>query len=49
MRRNNIMGLQSIFRLMALAYYHWAIREMNPQHPDVPYVVLRLRELQDAC
>jgi hypothetical protein len=43
------LGLQSIFRLVALTYYCWAMREMNPRHPDVPHVVVRIRELQDAA
>lgn len=43
------MGLQSILRLIALAYYTWAMREMDPQHPDLPRVVLRIRELQDTA
>lgn len=42
------MGLQAIWRLAALSYYRWALREMGPQHPDVPHVVLRVRELEDA-
>ncbi|MGZ5268980.1 MAG: hypothetical protein ACXWC6_00055 [Ramlibacter sp.] len=43
------MGLQAIIRLVALAYYNWARREMDPQHPDLPLVVLRIRELEDAA
>lgn len=42
------MSLQSMLRLLALAYYTWARREMDPQHPDLPRVVLRIRELEEA-
>jgi len=42
------MGPKAILRLFALAYYRWAMREMGPQHPDLPRVVVRVRELQDG-
>lgn len=40
------MGLRSLFRLVALSYYEFAIRQIDPLHPDVPHIVLRIRELR---
>lgn len=40
------MGLLPIYRLMALSYYRWAMRQIDPLHPDVPQIVLRIRELE---
>lgn len=28
-------------------FYTWALREINPLHPDLPAIVLRRRELHD--
>lgn len=28
-------------------FYAWAMREIDPLHPDVPRILLRQRELQD--
>jgi hypothetical protein len=41
------MGLTTILRLAALLYYRWALREMDPLHPDLPDVVRRIRELEE--
>lgn len=41
------MRLSTIFRMAALVYYRWALREMDPLHPDVPHVVRRIRELEE--
>lgn len=30
-----------------LAYYEHALAEINPTHPDVPYIVARIREIND--
>jgi hypothetical protein len=40
-------GLTPLFREFAIFYYRWALREINPMHPDVPRIVRRLRELLD--
>jgi len=42
------MGLLPVFRLMALAYYRWAMSQIDPLHPDVPEIVLRIRELEKS-
>lgn len=28
-------------------FYAWALREIDPLHPDLPVIVLRHRELRD--
>jgi hypothetical protein len=33
-------------RRLVLAWWRWAAREIDPLHPDVPRVVLRIAELQ---
>jgi hypothetical protein len=43
------MGLQPVFRLLALVYYEWAMSEIDPLHPDVPEIVLRLDELKRSA
>lgn len=35
--------------VVAQAFYAWAMREINPLHPDVPKIVLRQRELADKA
>jgi hypothetical protein len=40
------MGLQPLFRLLALEFYRWAMREIDPMHPDVPHIVHRINELE---
>jgi hypothetical protein len=32
---------------LAQAFYHWALREINPLHPDVPRILRRQSELRD--
>lgn len=34
---------------LAQAFYRWALREIDPLHPDVPRLVLRERELADQA
>jgi hypothetical protein len=31
------------------AHLMWAVREIDPMHPDVGYIVHRLRILEDRC
>jgi hypothetical protein len=33
----------------AQAFYRWAMREINPTHPDVPRIVRRQLELADKA
>jgi len=32
---------------LAQGFYTWAMREISPLHPDVPYIMRRQRELSD--
>lgn len=40
------MGLEPLWRHACLLYYRAALRQMPPLHPDLPYVILRLNELE---
>jgi hypothetical protein len=33
--------------VLAQAFYRWAMREINPMHPDVPTIMLRQRQLAE--
>jgi hypothetical protein len=35
--------------MMAQAFYRWAMREIDPTHPDVPKIMLRQKELADKA
>jgi hypothetical protein len=39
--------LQLLHAWIAGEFYRWAMREINPLHPDVPRIMARQRELQD--
>lgn len=39
--------LNLIHVVIAQAFYRWAMREINPMHPDLPGIMLRERELSD--
>lgn len=41
--------LNLIHVMVALAFYRWALREINPLHPDVPRIMLRQRELAEKA
>ena len=47
------MGGMKIFNFIHLtiaqAFYSWALREINPLHPDVPHILRRQRELADKA
>jgi hypothetical protein len=45
----NALGLGPLFRLWALAWYRWALREIHPLHPDVPFIVARIRQLESKA
>jgi hypothetical protein len=35
--------------MVAQAFYSWAMREINPLHPDLPRIMLRQKELADKA
>jgi hypothetical protein len=39
--------LHYIHVMTATAFYAWAMREINPLHPDVPKIMRRQREIAD--
>jgi hypothetical protein len=41
--------LRFIHLSFAQAFYGWALREINPMHPDLPKIVIRRQELADAA
>ena len=34
---------------LACAFYRWALREIDPLHPDVPKLLLRRQELEERA
>lgn len=41
-------SLRPIWRTWRLFILKWALKEINPMHPDLPLIVRRLRELEDS-
>jgi hypothetical protein len=41
--------LNLIHVMVAQAFYKWALREIDPLHPDVPRIMLRRQELEDKA
>ena len=41
--------LNLIHVVLAQAFYNWAMREINPLHPDLPRIMLRQSELSDKA
>lgn len=41
--------LHLIHVMLAQAFYSWAMREINPLHPDLPRILLRQKELDDKA
>lgn len=39
-------GIRPIFVGLALAWWKWALREIDPMHPDVPVIVRRINQLE---
>jgi len=33
--------------VLAQAFYRWAMKEINPMHPDVPRIMLRQQQLAE--
>jgi hypothetical protein len=40
--------LRFIHLTLAQAFYGWALKEIDPMHPDLPKLVMKRQELQDA-
>lgn len=41
--------LNLIHVTFAQFFYDWALREINPMHPDMPRIMMRRLELQDKA
>ena len=41
--------LNLIHVMVAQAFYRWAMREINPMHPDLPRIMQRQQELADKA
>lgn len=41
--------LELIHVTFAQAFYRWAMREIDPLHPDLPRIVMRQQELRDKA
>lgn len=49
-RHDRAMKILSLIHVMvAQAFYRWAMREINPLHPDLPRIMLRQQELNDKA
>lgn len=35
-----------LLREIQIRWFQWALAEINPSHPDVPYIVHRLNQLR---
>jgi hypothetical protein len=40
-------GLGPVWLNAQIAYHEWALREMHPLHPDLPFVMQTLSALRD--
>jgi hypothetical protein len=41
-------GIAPVLRLIQLQYFRWALKEIAPTHPDVPYIVHKINLLERA-
>jgi hypothetical protein len=41
--------LELLHVTMAQAFYRWALREIDPLHPDLPRIVMKRLELDDKA
>jgi hypothetical protein len=39
--------IQLLHVVVAQAFYRWAMKEINPMHPDVPKIMLRQQQLAE--
>lgn len=50
MRMHSLSPITSLWaaawRRACIAGFRWAMREIHPAHPDVPFIVRRLAELE---
>ena len=47
---NTPMKILNLIHVMtAQAFYSWAMREIDPMHPDVPRIMMRQLELADKA
>ncbi len=42
----NALRLRPVLRNAQLVYLEWALREIDPLHPDVPLIVMAISRLQ---
>lgn len=42
-----MIGLRPVLDLWRLFYVSWALREIDPMHPDVPALIVLKRQLED--
>jgi hypothetical protein len=42
-----VAAIRPVWLNAQIAYHEWALREMHPLHPDVPYVMRTLSALRD--
>jgi hypothetical protein len=49
-RANSDMKILNLIHVVvAQAFYRWALREINPMHPDLPRIMMRQHELADKA
>lgn len=41
-----LRALEPLLRHWQIFFYGWALREIDPMHPDLPVIVTRLNELR---
>jgi len=41
-----VIGLRPLLSLWRLAFVSWALREIDPLHPDLPGLIVRRAELR---
>ncbi|MBE7368583.1 hypothetical protein [Ramlibacter pallidus] len=39
--------LELLHVMVAQSFYRWAMKEINPMHPDVPKIMLRQQQLAE--
>jgi hypothetical protein len=46
LRMRNAFGIAPVLRLIQLQWWKWALREIDPMHEDVPYIVGKINSLE---
>jgi hypothetical protein len=49
LRGTTVEILNLVYVMTARAFYDWALREIDPLHPDVPRLVMRQHELDERA